>query len=304
MSVETLRKLGFTEYEAKLLSALLQKQAWLTADELASETRVPLTKTYSILLSLEKKGLIRMTPKKPRRYFTTKEEFLKVLKKVKEEELKEESKKQRELIEKLRKELPKIRKFEEVEVRYFTNPEKYWQNYVREVLRFKRGDIYRVINTVRLTFGLLDEEIKHIPSLREYAGKEPALIKGATLHYILNPRAIVKRTKQELKSPRKVKRSLNQMLQRMYKFRKRIKIDISYAFENLLVAILPRCVCLEFYTTSSTEISSAIMIFSKSVVHDFSSWFDNLCKRKHNPDEDWKNFKKEIEKEAKKLLKR
>lgn len=282
--MELLRKLGFTHYEARLLWALLKSQKWLSAEELVREANVPLTKSYSILITLEKRGLIQATPGKPRRYFAERKKFLQALKELKNQEIEELMKTNNLLISEIKSAIPTLPLAEEVEVKYFTNPEEYWKAYLNEVGRFKKGEIYRVINSVRLTFGLLEEEIKHIPSLKKYAGTEPALQQGVILHYILNPRAILKRTKLELKEPQKIQKSLNQMLARMEKFKHRILIDFNEGFENLLLAILPRCVCLEFYGQSSVEIQSALMIFGRSVVRDFSSWFDALCSKDHAND--------------------
>jgi len=292
--MDELRKLGFTLYESKILSYMLKEGRWLSAEEISKNSRVPKTKIYSILISLEKKGLIKTTPGKPRRFLAKKEKFLSQLRKLKKEEIKKKAEEQEMLIKNLAKQLPKALKYEEVEVRYFTDSEEYWKAYLKEVNKFKKGDVYRVINTVRLTFGLLKEEIEEIPSLKKYAGTEPALAKGAKLHYILNPKTIVQRTKEELKDKELVRKSINQMLRKMHSLRKQILVDIHPAFKNLLVVIMKDCVCFEFYGKSSVSISSAIMIFSKKVVEDFSNWFDALCSKKHDPEKDFNKFKKEI----------
>ncbi len=299
--MELLRKLGFTLYESRILSYMLKESRWVSAEEIVKNARVPKTKIYSLLIKLEKEGLIKATPGKPRRFLAKKEEFIARLRELKRKTFMKKLRQEEELISQLAKALPKIVEYEKVEVRYFTDPEEYWKAYLKEVNKFRKGDIYRVINTVRLTFGLLKEEIENIPSLKKYAGTEPALAKGAKLHYILNPKTIVERTIAELKDPQKVEQSLRQMLRKMYLYRKQIMIDIHPAFKNLLVVIMKDCVCFEFYDESSVSISSAIMIFGKSIVSDFSKWFDALCAKKHDPEEDIKKFEREIWKQWKKL---
>lgn len=62
--VPTLKRLGLTEYEAKIYAAVVRAGS-KTAGELSFLSGVPRTKLYGSLRSLEKKGLVRTVSRKP-----------------------------------------------------------------------------------------------------------------------------------------------------------------------------------------------------------------------------------------------
>ena len=74
--VPGLKKLGLTEYEAKIYATLI-KAGSKTAGELAFLSSVPRTKMYGSLRELEKKGLVKVLRQKPEKYIgTSPNEFL------------------------------------------------------------------------------------------------------------------------------------------------------------------------------------------------------------------------------------
>ncbi len=83
--VDSLRTLGFSEYSAKVYTALLSLGASSAAD-IAMASGVPQAKVYSVLQSLEKEGMISTQPgERPARYRPMSPEFF-LTKKKKEYE--------------------------------------------------------------------------------------------------------------------------------------------------------------------------------------------------------------------------
>jgi len=81
-----LRKVGLTEYEANAYIILLEKGA-LTAKQISYGAQIPYSKVYQTLNSLEKKGWIEVTRKRPSKYFPkSPETALKTAKNVFEDE--------------------------------------------------------------------------------------------------------------------------------------------------------------------------------------------------------------------------
>ena len=60
-------KLGLSEYESKALSALLARHD-ATGMQIADASEIPITKVYSVLNSLEKRGLVKCTLERPKKY--------------------------------------------------------------------------------------------------------------------------------------------------------------------------------------------------------------------------------------------
>ncbi|MEM2319255.1 MAG: helix-turn-helix domain-containing protein [Candidatus Bathyarchaeia archaeon] len=65
---ELLRRVGLTDYEAKAYILLLEKGA-LTAKQISYGAQIPYSKVYQTLNSLEKKGWIEASRKRPSKYF-------------------------------------------------------------------------------------------------------------------------------------------------------------------------------------------------------------------------------------------
>ncbi|MBI4017188.1 MAG: hypothetical protein HY363_05860 [Candidatus Aenigmarchaeota archaeon] len=65
--IEELQRLGLSYYESKALAVLLKKT--LTAKELSDEADIPAGKTYSVIISLQKKNLVQATTTRPKKFF-------------------------------------------------------------------------------------------------------------------------------------------------------------------------------------------------------------------------------------------
>ena len=65
--IEWLKSIGLQEYQAKAYVALLSR-ADATANEIAETAKIPATKVYTVLLSLENMGFIKSTLSRPKRY--------------------------------------------------------------------------------------------------------------------------------------------------------------------------------------------------------------------------------------------
>ncbi len=65
--VDKLKELGLTEYESKVYYALI-KNSGLTAEEISKTSNVPLTRVYSVLTSLQSKGMVLEISGRPKRF--------------------------------------------------------------------------------------------------------------------------------------------------------------------------------------------------------------------------------------------
>ncbi|MEM3766482.1 MAG: helix-turn-helix domain-containing protein, partial [Candidatus Bathyarchaeia archaeon] len=63
-----LKKVGLTDYEVDAYLTLLEKGA-LTARQISYGAQIPPSKVYQVLNSLEKKGWIEVSRKRPSKYF-------------------------------------------------------------------------------------------------------------------------------------------------------------------------------------------------------------------------------------------
>src|SRR5260370_6991714 len=68
-SVQSLMKLGLTEYEARIY-VVLTKMGPRNASEISFLGKVPRPKTYGALRRLETKRLLRIIPAQPHKYMT------------------------------------------------------------------------------------------------------------------------------------------------------------------------------------------------------------------------------------------
>ncbi len=66
-TIQSLKKLGLTEYEARTYISLLELGA-TTADNISKKSEVPISRVYSVLGDLEKKGFLQSTPGRPVKY--------------------------------------------------------------------------------------------------------------------------------------------------------------------------------------------------------------------------------------------
>lgn len=74
-----LRGIGLTKYESKALAHLSLQRRALRASEISKLTKIPRTKVYSVLGSLEDAGLVKVHPGRPRKFSAPPLEELPVL---------------------------------------------------------------------------------------------------------------------------------------------------------------------------------------------------------------------------------
>src|SRR3989344_8033781 len=65
--IKELQQLGLSYYESKALTVLLKQS--FSAKELSDEADIPAGKTYSVILSLQKKNLVQSTTERPKKFF-------------------------------------------------------------------------------------------------------------------------------------------------------------------------------------------------------------------------------------------
>lgn len=85
---ETLRKLGLTEYESKIVLSLLALGA-SKASEIYKKCNIPKNKIYESLQNLTRQGIVKEIPSNPKKYFIKNSDSLNILVKNKESELEE-----------------------------------------------------------------------------------------------------------------------------------------------------------------------------------------------------------------------
>ncbi len=96
---EFFRELGFSEYESKVLAALVKLES-ATAKEINLASRVPQNKLYSLLEGFEKLGILSSLPVEPKKFkLMNIETFVSKKLKEKEENLKELKKKSKQIKE-------------------------------------------------------------------------------------------------------------------------------------------------------------------------------------------------------------
>jgi len=86
--IETLKKLGFTEYETKIYIKLLELGP-SKATEITKISGVPKNKVYELLDKLSREGIVELVPTIPKKYFIRNTDYLKTLIDQKENEFKE-----------------------------------------------------------------------------------------------------------------------------------------------------------------------------------------------------------------------
>lgn len=303
---KTLRELGFTDYESRVLMFLNSQEEEKSAKEISKGSDVPLTKLYSILLDLEKRDLVEKLPGERNHYrISGKKNLIESLREEKEEEIKEKKKELESLLENLDSNLQE-RGSREVSVNYFTSDERYWKAYNNEVSKLEEGEVYRIINNSRWAVSFLPEEIENNPGLESMIKGDIKKRLGSKfiLHHIVNPEKLVQNIIEDLGEKEKIKKSIAQIL--YYYDKPELKethyIDLAPELKNVLIAVFKSSVFIEFYSKGeSVSLSSAIQIKSKEVAEDFARWFDNFSKDKNDPERDYKEFKREILKNANKL---
>ncbi|MFC1750109.1 hypothetical protein ACFL2V_15015 [Pseudomonadota bacterium] len=124
--------------------------------------------------------------------------------------------------------------------------------------------------------------------------------KGIIIHHITNPKALVENMMNELQDKDKVKIAIQRMLG-VFIAEKKLQnhwITLVPEIRDLVLAIFKKDVFMEFYNEKTSKIAASIHIKSKNIANDLGIWFTSFDKnKKHDPEQDYLNFKKEIEKE-------
>ncbi|MGQ9468257.1 MAG: TrmB family transcriptional regulator [Nitrososphaerales archaeon] len=67
-AMKALKELGLTKYEIKAYVVLLEQEA-RTASQISEHSKIPFSKIYEVLGSLERKGWIEIERSRPSRYY-------------------------------------------------------------------------------------------------------------------------------------------------------------------------------------------------------------------------------------------
>lgn len=309
MAEEELKKLlksiGFTEYKSSVFLFMTTQPKALNAKQIAYGADIPLARIYSVLLELEKEGLVRRIPGKIQLYTVvgSKEATEKIFTKQ-EKKMKEKLGNFKKLSHSFKKELSHIEKERKIQpnvtVRYHEKDPNYWLRIAEIEGKVNRGEVRRILDVWRPIWGLLDEELNKSLTLRKNYLTDLKLVKrGVIQRYLYNPKMIVHSTAVELKNKEKIVKSLSKFLNFCSENRNEIRIKITHTFENMLVEITPETVILEFFA-GQLESGNAIELNGELAVKDFTIWFDAMY-GKDDP-KGYEKLKKEIKKQAREML--
>jgi len=303
-SKEIFRNLGFSEYETKVLVYLSSVSKAADAKQISSEANVPLTKLYSILLGLERRNLIAKLPGVVNLYKPlVAEQMIKNIGDQKKQELEQKEKQIEERLEFLKSRLKGATIKGEVSVRHFVSDSEYWKVYNEEVNKLRKGDVYRIINSMRLCTSFIPEELKDRPGIKSMILNDLKKQRdGVVIHHMINVEALLEQIKNDLKAEWKIKQSIVQVLHLDRVQKKHHYITLAPELKNLLIVILKDSTFLEFYGEDHTKILTAIQIVSRDIAKDFAKWFDSVSPGKHDGDADYEKFKSEVIRVAREKL--
>jgi len=305
-----LRKLGLTDYESSILLYLITQEDYVNAKEISKSSKVPMGRIYSILIELEEVALIKKISGKVSLYkIEDKKTFIKSLTKKNISEIKKQENEIQNATDVLKVLFPKLKNDENkgnsFEINYFNEDEKYWKVYIKAVNSLKKGDKYRIINSLRLGDSFLNSELKNNTGLRRMINNDNKKRKlGIDYYLITNPRSIVENIIKELKDEKLIEESIITML-KIYKYYSKDNsyITTSNSFNSLIIVILKDDVFLEFYSDRTNKLTSAIHINNNQTCNDLGNWFDGFIKNDLlSPKECYKNFEKEVKDVAFELL--
>ncbi len=294
-----LAKLGFPEYDSKILLYLTESGKYVDAKQISESSGVPLTRIYSIMLKLAKTNLIKTMPGKINLYAAPKrDELVKAIRAWKDIQIKEQVDNVNETCSLLSKQLHTSGKgAEDVNITYFHDNEAYWKEYLRIEKSLKRGFVHRIINNVRLCAGFVEEELAGMSKEQADVMRGEGIKGGADIVYIINPKSIIQNTMRDLPNKNRAAASIKRMLRELKHESEYSDFYIGEDTSSILIAISPECVFMEFYGSDSKKIASAIKIENKQIALDFAKWFDALastCKKRG-----YEELEKEIVKLAK-----
>jgi len=293
-----LKELGYDDYHANVLLALA-KESPLDAKELTVASGVPIGRIYSVLLDLEDDCLVRRMAGPVDKFSAQPNDVLiRRMVRKNEEEIIERKKRIRGIAKSLRSGLNVIPMLTSgFEIHHYTKDRDYWPVYNKAVSILRKGDIYRIINSRRISDSLLDIELDGNPDLKKMVIQDNKMVaKGGKIHIVTNPESVVTNIQKELKKPELIKESVNKMLTRFSNklLRKHTKITLAPQFKDLIIAIIGDNVFMEFYDEKTNSIASALHIKGKKIARDMAHWFDSIG----NP-VSYKVFEKEVKKYAK-----
>lgn len=305
--IKLLERLGFTLYESKIVIWISSQSGYKTAKQIAEGSGVPLSRIYSILLKFEKLDIIKKFPGREYSYsIIDKDVLIEIISKNKESEIEKEKEETNTLCKMLNEKLSEVQKKfpSEVDVKYYTDNDAYWKDYVSATSKLKKNDRYRIINNIRLSSSFLREEIDKMSPEQRIVSKGMEYPSGTIVHYMLNPKALVERIIFELKANDKIIESISAMLEYLDQNKKYYCFTIAPEMKNILITIVSDSVFLEFYGMESARISSAIRIKNEKIAKDFMKWFDGFDKiKKHESKKEFNEFKEDVLKWAEKLAK-
>jgi hypothetical protein len=186
----------------------------------------------------------------------------------------------------------------EVTVRHFLSDSDYWEAYNSEISKLKKGDVFRIINSTRWALSLLPSETENRPGIKSMIladlEKQRA---GVKIHHMADPDALVGTIVSDLKTKQKIIEALSQLLyyDNLPELKQNHLITIAPQFRNLMIFIAKDSTFFEFYSPDDhTKIISAVQIRSRDITKDFANWFDKYSDEKHEPDNDYKRFKRAV----------
>jgi len=271
--LKCLSELGFSGYDARVLSALMSEGA-IAAKPLSQKAGVPMGMIYATLGRLKSRGLVEEVPGKTRRFAAVdKDEVIRTIATASEKRREDEHAREVQLLSELGRGLG-MRSSREVRMRYFSDEDEYWAAYLKADLAMGSADILRAILPVRPCNALLDWELRLHPGLAE-VNRRTAHRRGPKFRYLTNVDALVSNTCRSLKDPREAAQSLGQILSHakdsgdwFFKSKSMVK--------NMVVFIMKDRVFFEFYSGDCTEFIAALELNDERIVEDFSQWFDQL----------------------------
>jgi sugar-specific transcriptional regulator TrmB len=301
-------ELGYPVYQSNILLFLIRNEKHANAKEISAGSEVPLSRVYSILIELERQGLVRSIPGKTTTYTVVdKKDFLQQVGNKKSLDIEKQKSRAESALQLLNQQIEIAAKSPEVTVRHFVSDTDYWAVYNSEAEKMKPGETFRIINSVRWALSLLPSEVENRPGIKSMIENDLKRQRaGLKIHHIVDPEALVQTIVDDLKSKQKIIESISQMLyyEHLPEIRKNHLITIAPEFKNVMIFIMKDSTFFEFYAPGNhTEILSAVQIKSKEITKDFSRWFDTYSREKRNPEQDYEKFKAAVLSVARKTAK-
>jgi len=298
--LKSLEQFGITGYRAQVLLALMRAGGHLNAKELAQKSGVPLARLYSILLELERQGLVRSLPGKVTLYRAVDaSKAVESLARQKRKSLEAQFSELDLASKDLRQAFSSTsRPFPSISVRYFSNPEEYWAT-IAEAEKAGVGTQRRVVECRRLVFSLLDEELGE-NGWASFARAAKKKIFREQVSYLVNVDEFVASRLRDLKSKKKVAESLKLFLSFLKQHSDSVYAAPTLAVQNMVVEIRPSLVFLEFYSSDSSKMLNGLLISGEVAANDFAKWFDALLGERKPAEKMFRDFQNALVEAAEK----